>query len=291
MIIFEYIKLIYYLIHPRSIFIKGFSSAIGDSLLLSSVLPHVRKKYPDKKIIVKTSKPELFLNNPYPDWVTSRHIKTTKKFIRPKYHIWPDKTESVYLQMMQYFGFNFEGTPEIYLSEKEINSVREEFDFDYIAVCPTGKQGFCGNRKEWGFDKFQKVVNSFPQIKFVQIGLENDTLLDNVIDRRGKNIRYPGAIIKNSLFFFGLEGGLMHIAKAVGKRAVIIYGGVILEESTGYQENINITNKIYCSPCYNSDKKIGDCEHMTCMKEITHEVVIENIAILLKKIGSKKYLN
>lgn len=284
MIIWEYVKLFYYLIHPRSIFIKSFSSAIGDSLLLSLLLPHLREIYPDKKIIVKTAHPELFLNNPYPDWVTNRHFKTTSKFIRPKYHIFPGKTESIYLQMMKYFGFNFKSFPEIYLSTEEINNAKQEFNFEYIAICPIGKQKFSGNRKEWGFDNFQKIVNAFPEQNFVQIGLASDKLLENVYDGRGKKIRESAAIIYSAKFFVGLEGGLMHIAKAVGKRSVIIYGGVIAEESSGYEENINISSDIACSPCFNSDKKNGNCQKMDCMKQIKVEMVSKEIKKMLNEI-------
>jgi ADP-heptose:LPS heptosyltransferase len=282
MIVFEYVKLFFYLLHPKSLFIKSFSGAIGDNLLLSLMLPHVKKKYPEKKIIVKTNHPELFENNPYIVWATNRHFKTTKKFIRPKYHLSPELTKSIYLQMMEYFGFDYKGFPEIYLTKEEKQKARKEFPNDYVVICPTGKQRFSGNRKEWGIDNFQKVVDAFPDIEFVQIGLLSDRLLQGVSDARGKKIRESAAILNNSLFFLGLEGGLMHIAKAVGKKAVIIYGGLVSPESSAYEENCNITNTIHCSPCFNSDMKIGDCDSMQCMKQITPEKVIDSVKKMLE---------
>lgn len=278
MIIFDYIKLLYYLCHPKSIFVRWISHAMGDNLLLSVILPELRNKYPNRKIIVETKFPTLFLNNPYVDWVTDKHLKTTSKFIKPKYRIFEDTSKSIYQQILEYISDKKEGYPELYLTQNEIEKFKEESDF--FAIAPSGKQAFSANRKEWGFEKFQELVSRIKESKdyqIVQIGAKDDELLKGVIDRRGLAIRESATVIHNSVAFIGLEGGLMHLARAVNKDSVIIYGGFINPKTSQYDNNLNAVNLVECSPCFTSEKPLTNCETMHCMSEISSESVFEQI--------------
>ncbi|MCP5060909.1 MAG: glycosyltransferase family 9 protein [Ignavibacteriae bacterium] len=278
MIIFEYIKLLYYLFYPDSIFVRWISHAMGDNLLLSVILPELRNKYPNRKIIVETKFPELFFNNPHIDWVTNKHLKTTPKFIKPKYRIFENTTKSIYAQILEYISSKKEGFPELFLTQGEIEKHKESFE--YFAITPCGKQKFSANRKEWGLDKFQELVNEImakSNYKFIQIGTMGEKLLNGVIDKRGIAIRESTSVIKNSVAFIGLEGGLMHLAKAVNKNSVIIYGGFINPKVSEYNNNLNIVNLIECSPCFTSEKSLTNCDTMQCMNEISVEMVFEKI--------------
>ncbi len=284
----DYLKLIYYLFHPKTLFVKKRSGAVGDDLLMSLTLPGLKKKFPDKKIIVEARWVDLFKNNPFVHWVTDKHLKTIKKHLKPKYKILPELTEPITIQMLKSVGLNGTGAPEIYLSEEELRLIKEKYTFPYIVIAPIGKQKFSSNRKDWGIENFQIVRDSFPGYKFIQTGAKSDTLLDNVIDERGLGMRHTAAMLKNCLFFFGLEGGLMHLSKAVGTKSVIIFGGVLNPKITGYKENLNISTTPECSPCFNSTKKIGACETMICMTEIKPGDVVNQISEFVKiKANSK----
>ena len=280
---FEYLKLIYYYLRPRTIIIRRISNAMGDCLLLSIALQGIRKKFPNYKIIIECKWSELFLNNPLVDWVTSKHITMTKRHIKPKYHILPSTTDSIYKQISQYTGLDGIFFPEIYLTNSEIEEVAQKFPIPYIAICPVGKAKFSANRKEWGAENFQKVVDNFPTIKFVQIGTVENSLLQNVIDARGLTIRKSAAVIQNARFFIGLEGGVMHLAKAVDTPSVIIYGGFINPELSQYKDNLNIINLVDCSPCFSSEEKHTDCPTMKCMKAIYAEDVCRKIKEYFKE--------
>ena len=80
----------------------------------------------------------------------------------------------------------------------------------------------------------------------------------------------------------------MHLAHAVQTPAIIIYGGFILPESSAYPENISIYNKVDCSPCYTSQKRMTNCYHMKCMKGISSELVIEKVHKMLACIDIKE---
>ncbi len=270
---FEYLKLFYYLFDKNTIFLRRSSHSLGDNLLMTVVLQKLKEKYPTRKIIVETEWPELFYNNPYPAWVTQKHFTTTKRHYRITYKIDETTTESLYEQLLKSVNLNGEGAPQIFLSEKEIQDAKKKYPFKYIVTCPVGIQTFSANRKEWGFDNFQQLRKLLDEYKFIQIGLTTDKLIDNVYDARGLTIRESAAIIKNSEFFIGLEGGLMHVAKAVGGKAAILYGGFIKPEISGYDDFTNIYKKTHCSPCFNSYKAHSICETMICFEDITPDYV------------------
>jgi ADP-heptose:LPS heptosyltransferase len=275
--VWSYLRLVYYLLRPRTIFVRCSTHGLGDNLLLSAVLPYLRETHPSHKIVVETRWPDLFYNNPHADWVTDRHMKTTGRHIKPKYHVDRNTEDSIYRQIMRRVGADRECFPELFLAEDEIAEIDRLFPSEYVTICPRGKTTFCANRKEWGFENFQGLRDLMPEVRFLQVGIPSDPLLENVVDGRHLNARQTAAAIRKSRFFIGLEGGLMHLAKAVGLKAVIIYGGLIKPEISGYEENLNIYQAVECSPCFHSDRRHEDCETMKCMKAISPAMVYDRI--------------
>jgi len=273
----SYLKLIYYLLRPNTILVRRTSNGLGDNILLSAILPTLRKKHPRHRIVVETPFPELFENNPYVNWVTDKHFKTTKRHIVPRYRVEKDTRTSFIEQMMRYVATQETGSPRLYLTDAEIESMKARFPQPYITICPAGKTKFSSNRKEWGLERFQELRNLMSDQQFIQIGLPSDPLLENVIDARGLTIRESAALIHSSMFFLGLEGGFMHISRAVGRRSVVIFGGYIHPQTSGYIENINLYSPVDCSPCYHSHAPHEFCDSMKCMKAITPEMVYGQI--------------
>jgi ADP-heptose:LPS heptosyltransferase len=127
--------------------------------------------------------------------------------------------------------------------------------------------------KEWISDRFQEVVDSLANdFAFVQLGASIDPLLSNVTDLRGKTSkRESAAIISQSALFVGLEGFLMHLARSVDTRSVIVYGGRTPPSRNGYTANENIGSSPPCSPCWRYSRCDFD---RICMREITSEQVV-----------------
>lgn len=271
------LKLAYYLLRPRTVFLRRTSNALGDNLLLTAVLPVLRRKYPGHRIVVETPWPQLFENNPYPDWVTDRHMKTTRRHIKPVYKVSGKGAASLIAQMTAYVKTDPGASPEIYLAPAEVEWARDQYPGEYIAVCPTNPGVFCANRKEWGLANFQALRDKLPEYRFVQIGLDGDPLLERAIDARGLPVRRSAALLHNSLFFLGLVGGLMHLARAVGTRSAIIYGGYEHPEITAYEGNLSFYNDVECSPCYDSHRAQEPCDTMKCMRGIDPAAVFAGI--------------
>jgi hypothetical protein len=121
--------------------------------------------------------------------------------------------------------------------------------------------------KEWKPERFQQVVNSLRHAyTFVQVGSKNDPQMEGVIDMRGKTtVRETAAIMSQSLVFVGLVGFLMHLARSVDCRSVIVFGGREAPWQSGYSCNENIFTPLACSPCWLWSK----CDHgHKCMNDI-----------------------
>lgn len=107
----------------------------------------------------------------------------------------------------------------------------------------------------------------------VQLGGADDPPFAGARDLRGKtSLRDAIAIMSNAKLFVGLEGFLMHMAAAVGTRAVIVYGGYLHPSQSGYLGNINVFVELPCSPCGLANHCDFDRE---CMRRITPEMVAE----------------
>lgn len=90
--------------------------------------------------------------------------------------------------------------------------------------------------------------------------------------------RYAAAALSKASAFVGTEGGLGHAAAAVGVPSVIIFGGFISPEVTGYEMHRNLFT--------GSGLGCGmrtDCRHCReAMDKITVDEVVRNLKELLK---------
>jgi ADP-heptose:LPS heptosyltransferase len=134
-----------------------------------------------------------------------------------------------------------------------------------------GAQSYMRN-KDWFPERMQQVVSLLEsEFDFVQIGSLQDPPLAGAKDLRGRtSIPETAQLLSQSRLFVGQVGFLMHLARAVNCRSVIIYGGRELPGLTGYGANLNLSTPMPCSPCWLRNR----CEYdRECMKRITAEDV------------------
>ncbi|HWA10688.1 MAG TPA: glycosyltransferase family 9 protein [Opitutaceae bacterium] len=154
-----------------------------------------------------------------------------------------------------------------------------------IAIQSSGAAArFYFRNKEWGSERFQEVVRLLsPRYRFIQLGAAEDPLLDGVVDRRGlADFRQSAALLARSAFFIGQVGFLMHLARAVECRSVIVYGGRELPSQSGYPCNENVTESPPCSPCWQKSLCAYD---RICLTRITPARVIDAVERLGLRLG------
>jgi hypothetical protein len=139
--------------------------------------------------------------------------------------------------------------------------------------------------KNWFPERFQSVADAIgTPVKLVQLGQITDPPIQGALDLRGKtSLRESAAILAGSSVFIGLVGFLMHLARAVDTRSVIVYGGRETPTITGYDANENVVGVTPCSPCWLRNKCDFERE---CMRMILPDEVIAAVKRQLERVGT-----
>lgn len=111
----------------------------------------------------------------------------------------------------------------------------------YVIVEPHLKRGAPVN-KDWGRERWIALVDRLvcSGIRVAQIGTAGTDLLPGVKFFETPTFLHACAVLAQARAAVLPEGGLHHAAAALGKRAVVIFGGYIGTETTGYATHINL---------------------------------------------------
>lgn len=147
-----------------------------------------------------------------------------------------------------------------------------------VVIEPNTKGTNEGN-KDWGFERWQAVVSAHEPTLFIQVGPANARRLEGVEFVETTNFRLAAAVLAHSRAFVGAEGGLHHAAAAVSTPAVVLFGGFISPDITGYPTHKNLfTGGTACGSRY-------ACAHCrTAMSRITPEDVSNSLKEILDEI-------
>jgi ADP-heptose:LPS heptosyltransferase len=262
--------------HPQRIFHGG--GGIGDDLLCTAVFRELKKRG-EPKIVMRTFYGELFEGNPDVNTIIRKKIPIVGPLMVHGLNLVQITHE---LLWKEHFiitlcrSANITGEvslrPYVSLRPAEIATGRL---FDRQIVIQSSALGSTVpmKNKEWYPERFQEVANQLQgKASLIQLGTQLDPPLKGALDLRGKtSLRGAAAILANSHVFVGLVGFLMHLARSVDCRSVIVFGGREAPSITGYIANKNLVGATPCSPCWLQDTCDYDRE---CMKMISVDTVV-----------------
>jgi ADP-heptose:LPS heptosyltransferase len=243
--------------------IKSFNG-IGDLLFVTPTIRRIKEKYgKGAKVIVNTNHPVLVKTNPYVDIVNESRDGVFLGYADPIHCVNPTKHHIVADWEIVSKEYNLDLKPpklhpEIYL--RGIN--RKKSRRHGVAVQVTHK-GHWDNKKVWPF---------FEELCWRDNRCEPVPMCDGV-DGLVRHLSTYQAVVC-------AEGGLSHIAKAIGLPAIVIYGGFAKPEWNGYEEHVNICRPLECSYCYHPKPCVHEIQR-ACMKSISVGEVIGEIDKLL----------
>jgi len=264
-----------------------FGNAPGDDLLCTPVLEALVASG-QSPVWMMTRHPDLFRGNPsvarvlpYDEPLAYALALLGVRRLRLRYHDYDaahDRSvapsEHIIRLMARRAGLDesIALAPRVYLDGQERAWGR--FGARQIAIQSSGaKAAKSILTKEWFPERFQEVVDALAaDFTVVQLGSTFDPPLKRTVDLRGQTtIRQAAGVLANSEAFVGLVGFLMHLAKAVGTRSVIVYGGREHPGQSGYEDNVNLYTPLPCAPCWYWTNSPYDRE---CMKRIQAADVI-----------------
>lgn len=248
----------------REITIKSFNG-IGDLLFVTPTLKMVKTSYPQIKIKVNTNFPALLSHNPYVDEIGMVDEGLFLGYPDPIHCIEPKQHHILSDWEIVTNHFDLVTPPPQLRPEIYCRNGYRKIPGIGIGVQMEHK-GQWGGKKVWPYceDLVRQVSCAGHMIS---------------------PIPHLPSLIELVAFIAGLrlvvccEGGVHHIARAVGTPAIVIFGGMINPEWTGYKTQLNLTNKKECSYCWNPSPCVANHE---CMREITVEQVIEAIHGMLE---------
>lgn len=269
--------------YPRPDIILSFRGGLGDHLLCTILCRELKNE--GKRIWFVTDYPDLFKYNSDIDRVLSIELaKKLKLNIRYVYYEMPPVEEKIKIPdchivktMCNHIGINKKTIllrPVLHLTNKEKS--RGRIAKNKIIISSSGMSArYPIITKEWFPEYYQQVVTSLKgKYDFIQVGSTTDTLLEGVIDMRGKlKLRETAAILSNALLYIGQVGFLMHLARSVDCLSVIIYGGREEHWQSGYKRNYNLFVKTACSPCWSYICS----KDRVCLRQVTPMQVIEAV--------------
>lgn len=278
-----------------------FSAAggIGDTLLCSTVFREIKRRH-QARLGMLTVFPSLFEHSPDVDFVIQpgnglpgdiliRGLAVTR-LAYADYDPVRDSdsplTEHLLVKICRMAGIQgeIELRPQLFLSPEE-RAAGKLADRQIVIQSSALGSPYPMKNKDWFPDRFQRVADNLLQrASIIQLGSPVDPLIQGASDLRGKtNFRQSAAILSNSLLFIGAVGFLMHLARAVDCRSVIVYGGRETPQTTGYIANANLIGATPCSPCWLRN----DCNfNRECMNMISPEAVIDAALKQLARQGT-----
>lgn len=222
---------------------------------------------------------QIYDNNPI---MTNRESNNTISLeLRPR----PYVKEHIQRENRFVFQKNNLGPGEIYLSDNEIATAKSKLNNNlFVYIEPNIKGKVSSTNKDWGFEKYQQVVNLIKEcnsdVEFVQCGISGTHYLNNVQQIKTNNIREALAILSLSKLYVGNEGCMHHAAAAFSIPGVVIFGGYISPESTGYNihKNLYVESDEYPYGCGTLVKKCSHCAK--AMESISVDQVVDEIKLL-----------
>jgi ADP-heptose:LPS heptosyltransferase len=253
----------------------------GDDIMTTGFVRDLKTRFPKKKILIGDGEREylspIFLHNP--NITHGVFLKKNDDAIwlkdYPHHRLYINYARSTkYRQVFRKFK-PLRG--KLYLTASEIASAKRALkERRSFVVIEPNVQGACGRtNKDWGFEKWQKVVDQLRlKTDFVQLGRKDVLSLNGVTRIVTKDFRAAAAVLSLAKLFVGTEGGLHHAAAALNVKGVVIFGGRTSPQTTGYLGHTNLYVKGPKSPC----GRISSCDHCKkCLEKISVKNVVEAI--------------
>lgn len=251
----------------------------GDDIMATATARELRQKHPHAKIVVGDGAREhwsaIYENNPHLSRLAQIAPGDEVVWLReyPGNRPYLDYEKIIPLKR-HFFRREFRARPgELYFSPQEKAQAAELTQRlgQFIVIEPNIKGTFSGNNKDWGFDKWQQVVNRMgAQYRFIQLGPPESRTLIGVERISTVNFRLACAILARARGCATSEGGLHHAAGALSIPGVVIFGGHTHPDTTGYDVHTNLYVE-KGSPC----GMLAPCRHCRkCMEAITVDMVV-----------------
>ena len=166
---------------------------------------------------------------------------------------------------------------EFFFSVEELEFASSLSD-DFVVIEPGLKKKPESVNRDWGWDNFVTLIKMFPNLNWAQLGPEGTKVLPGVRFIKTTSPRMAASALTKATSFVGHEGGLHHMAAAVGLKGVVIYGGFTSQHVSGY----DIHRHLSIGPGIGCGSRIRCTHCQAAMKSITSDMVASELIKCIK---------
>ncbi len=168
------------------------------------------------------------------------------------------------------WNYDFRPTPGEIFFAKDEERFGERFGKGFILIEPNVPQfKSVAPNKQWSLKRYELVANELRTRGYdVRQLTYGSHPLSAARPIKTANFRVAMSVMKHAALYIGAEGGLHHAAAALGIPAVVLFGGFIPPQVTGYDFHTNLTGGAEacgslkpCAHCARAMKKIS-CEEV-----------------------------
>lgn len=231
---------------------------IGDALFLTPTLQRIREAYPTAFVQVNTRHLILYQHNPYIDVLGNAQRGTRLMYCDPTSCTGrPGRRPDCH-----HIVADWRIVSHAYDLRLEAPELRPQVYFKYRrgdGLGPVGVQvdfkGLWHEKKNWPYAAELAGRDGFWPIP------------------QCRDLRRLAEFLTSCRAVVAIEGGISHLCRALDVPCLVVYGGFADPAWNGYEEQINVTNYLDCSPCYSGDPCVKG--NKPCMAGITPERVCD----------------
>lgn len=257
---------------------------IGDAILITAIINSIKRKYPRIKInlisfheILFENIPNIFsINKPTTFFLFRHWYLETRQNKNPSCHVLDESLHKLGLKYLKQDTSYQISEDERYRAKELLSG----FQKPLIAINTASKEP----SKNWPSQYWHNLTLELSSnYDVVQLGAESEIDLQHTFRLAGKlSLRESIAVLGNCLLFVGPDSFLMHAAASIGIKSVIIFGGRVTPNNTGYDNNINLFERMECGPCWIHEEDGEVCKNnLECLSRIKVDTVIESISRIL----------
>lgn len=125
--------------------------------------------------------------------------------------------------------------------------------------------------KQWGRDNWRELVRLLGDFPIVQVGDKDVDRLEGAKFIVTPSFRLGAAVLQRAALAILPESGLQHAAAALGKRSIVLFGGVSSVENVGYPLHVNIVRGEPCCTIHVSCPHCAEIWQSISAQEIAAE--------------------
>lgn len=275
---------------------------LGDTLIADAVMRNILATGMFEINVDFRRKKQIWENCPYLNPEITRHNADNVFRMRNRDRWRTDCRHIIAGNLNEFAGYIGENipcnitTPQIYMQLDPERLIGQKY-----VLINTGWQN-SAPAKKWSQSYWQQLIDSMPEIAFVQIGTRKNHArpLRGAIDMIDKtDYRKLSQLVRDAEIVISPPSGVVHIAAALGKKSIVLAGGREPAHLTAYPGDIVFSKvgKLSCCKrggCHHSyffgDRRVcnrgrivGNDNYPTsqCMEEITPEMVAAKLREIL----------